>query len=49
MHLTRNDRFETDWTPLLAELGFAQEGLSNWWRAPSVPAAGVVALPRAAA
>jgi hypothetical protein len=46
MHLSRNDRFEKDWTPLLAELGFAQEGGSNWWRAPSVPA--VLALPRTA-
>jgi dTDP-4-dehydrorhamnose reductase len=33
MHLTRNDRFEKDWDPLLSELGFVQES-SNWYRVP---------------
>lgn len=32
MHLDRNDRFETDYGPLMLEIGFVQEGTSNWWR-----------------
>jgi hypothetical protein len=35
MHLARNDRFEKDWTPLMIEQGFEQEGTSNWYRTPS--------------
>jgi dTDP-4-dehydrorhamnose reductase len=31
-HLSRNDRFEKDWTPLLGGLHFSQEGTSNWWK-----------------
>jgi dTDP-4-dehydrorhamnose reductase len=30
-HLARNDRFEKDWDPLLADMGFKQES-SNWYR-----------------
>lgn len=30
-HLKRNDRYETEWDPMLAELGFSQES-SNWYR-----------------
>jgi len=33
MHLERNDRFETDWDPLLFGMGFSQE-CSNWYVAP---------------
>lgn len=36
MHLTRNDRFEKDWTPLMAEQGFEQIETSNWYRTPVV-------------
>ncbi len=36
MHLARNDRFEKDWTPLMQEQGFLQEGESNWYRTPEV-------------
>jgi dTDP-4-dehydrorhamnose reductase len=36
MHLSCNDRFEKDWTPLMVEQGFEQEGTSNWYRTPSV-------------
>lgn len=32
MHLDRNDRFETEYGPLMLEIGFVQEGTSNWWR-----------------
>ena len=31
MHLARNDRYEKEWTPLMAEIGFRQVGRSNWW------------------
>jgi hypothetical protein len=31
MHLKRNDRYEKEWDPLLAALGFQQES-SNWYR-----------------
>jgi dTDP-4-dehydrorhamnose reductase/SAM-dependent methyltransferase len=31
MHLTRNDRYEKDWTPLMQKTGFRQQGTSNWW------------------
>lgn len=31
MHLARNDRFVTDWDPLLSSIGFVQES-SNWYR-----------------
>ena len=31
MHLARNDRYEKDWDPLLAGMGFIQES-SNWYR-----------------
>ncbi len=31
MHLARNDRFEKDWDPMLAEMGFVQMS-SNWYR-----------------
>ena len=34
MHLAVNDRFEKDWDPLLAGLGFVQES-SNWYRKPA--------------
>lgn len=34
MHLAVNDRFEKDWDPLLATLGFVQES-SNWYRKPA--------------
>jgi len=33
MHLSCNDRFEKDWDPLLASLGYTQES-SNWYRRP---------------
>lgn len=33
MHLAENDRFEKDWDPLLASIGFIQEA-SNWYRKP---------------
>lgn len=33
MHLACNDRFEKDWDPLLASIGFMQEA-SNWYRKP---------------
>ncbi len=36
MHLECNDRFEKDWTPLMQEQGFLQEGESNWYRTPEV-------------
>ncbi len=32
-HLERNDRFEKDWDPTLAAIGFVQES-SNWYRKP---------------
>jgi SAM-dependent methyltransferase len=35
MHLDRNDRFETEYGPLMLEIGFVQEGTSNWWRRPA--------------
>lgn len=34
MHLAVNDRFEQDWTPLMAETGFVQVEQSNWYRKP---------------
>ena len=34
MHLARNDRFEKDWDPHLASIGFVQES-SNWYRWPA--------------
>jgi len=30
MHLTRNNRFEHDWIPLLEETGFVDQG-NGWW------------------
>jgi dTDP-4-dehydrorhamnose reductase len=33
MHLAQNDHYEKDWTPLMAEVGWQQEGTSNWWAA----------------
>lgn len=33
MHLARNDRYEKDWVPLMAKVGFRQQGTSNWWEA----------------
>lgn len=33
MHLERNDRYEFDWDPLLAQVGFVQER-SNWYKKP---------------
>jgi len=33
MHLAVNDRFVTDWDPLLAKVGFVQES-SNWYKRP---------------
>jgi SAM-dependent methyltransferase len=33
MHLECNDRFEKDWDPFLASVGFVQEA-SNWYRKP---------------
>lgn len=33
MHLTRNNRFEKDWDPLLESLGLVAE-LGGWWRKP---------------
>jgi len=35
MHLERNDRFEKDYGPLMLDIGFIQEGTSNWWRKPA--------------
>jgi len=35
MHLERNDRFEKDYGPLMLDIGFVQEGTSNWWRKPA--------------
>lgn len=34
MHLARNDRFEFEWDPLLAQLGFVQLS-SNWYQKPA--------------
>lgn len=31
MHLSCNDRYEKDWDPMLAQIGFVQES-SNWYR-----------------
>lgn len=31
-HLERNDKYETEYGPLMLEIGFVQEGTSNWWR-----------------
>jgi len=31
-HLARNDKYETEYGPLMLEIGFVQEGTSNWWR-----------------
>ena len=31
MHLERNDRYIKEWTPLMAQVGYAQVGTSNWW------------------
>jgi dTDP-4-dehydrorhamnose reductase len=35
MHLARNDRYEKDWTPLMADIGYKQIETSNWWRRPA--------------
>ncbi len=32
MHLSCNDHYEKDYGPLMIEIGFVQEGTSNWWR-----------------
>jgi len=37
MHLQCNDRYEKDWDPLLASMGFTQLG-SNWYQAPMAEA-----------
>lgn len=37
MHLACNDRFEKDWDPLLAKIGFRQIA-SNWYEKPALPA-----------
>lgn len=37
MHLACNDRFEKDWDPLLAKVGFRQLA-SNWYEKPVLPA-----------
>lgn len=34
MHLTRNNRFEHDWIPLLNSIGFTPEPNSGWWVKP---------------
>lgn len=34
MHLTRNDKYETEWDPTLFGLGFTQES-SNWYKVPA--------------
>ncbi len=34
-HLERNDKYETEYGPLMLEIGFVQEGTSNWWRKPA--------------
>lgn len=34
-HLERNDKYETEYGPLMLEIGFVQEGTSNWWRRPA--------------
>lgn len=34
MHLERNDKYETEYGPLMIAIGFQQEGTSNWWRKP---------------
>jgi dTDP-4-dehydrorhamnose reductase len=31
MHLSRNDRYEKEWDPMLSEIGFVQDS-SNWYR-----------------
>ncbi len=31
-HLERNDKYETEYGPLMLEIGFVQDGTSNWWR-----------------
>lgn len=31
MHLSRNDRYEKEWDPMLSQIGFVQES-SNWYR-----------------
>jgi len=34
MHLTRNDRFEKDWDPLMDAIGYVSTGEGNWRRKP---------------
>lgn len=34
MHLTRNNRYEKDWDPLLDSIGFVRTGAGNWRRKP---------------
>ena len=34
MHLAINNRFEWDWDPLLAEIGFVRHENNSWWIKP---------------